>query len=146
MTFWIWVSCQTGKTAWTVAPWWWMLSPLTRHLEDANKDKCLKFFCSVKCMVKKNDREKLRMSFQSQRWINYTSAKWRQCAFSIELKDIHLNHAKHVQSYLTQDVTLMPNLLSRTSVGSSSICSYSSPGFPLQFFSQQNQAGCISSL
>lgn len=42
----------------------------------------------------------------------------------IESKDIYLNHAKHVQSYRSLDLTLMPNLLSRTGVGSSSIRSF----------------------
>lgn len=72
--------------------------------------------------------EKFRMSFQSQRWINDIFTKWRQCAFLIELKDIYLNHAKHKNaSYQTQDVTLVPNVLSSTSVGSSSIrCWFSS--------------------
>lgn len=66
-------------------------------------------------------------------------------AFLIGLKDIYLKQTKHVQFDRTLDVTVMPDLQSRTSMGSSSICSYSGPGFPPQFLSRQNQAGCISS-
>lgn len=150
MTFWIWVRCRTGKTAWTVVPRWWMLSPLTRHLGDANKDKCSKFFRSVKCTAKRNDREKLRTSFQSQRWINYIIGRWKAVCLFDWIKDIYLN--QHVQSVRTLNVTAMPNLqpriIPRVFIIHLPLLQswFSSVNTLNPFQSGQNQAACISSL
>lgn len=61
---------------------------------DTNKDKCLKF------LVKKNDRVKYRVSFQSWWWINYIIGKWKAvCHYIlIELKVNSSQPLLHVSS------------------------------------------------